>query len=172
LKENNMDICPITNQPCNHPKVLHITDIDKGKITELNICPACSFKQEEPLPKKLGLLELLSFLFSGVPPRPAPLEPKCFACGTTPTDIAKTGKFGCPECYVFYHNSIGNVVAKCQNGALAHEGKRPKGDATNVVKDKIKNLEQKMANAISAENYEVAGVLKQKIQELRKISET
>ena len=45
--------------------------------------------------------------------------------------------------------------------------RRLQEEAALSVQDQIKNLEDKMAKAVKVENYEVAGVLKLKIQELR-----
>jgi len=187
--------CPYSKQPCDEKKVLHITELKDGSYTDLHMCEKCAAKytggpieSEIKLePEKLsglgGLLGLLSLLMLGTVAskkrEAARSSTKCPGCGTTPEDIAKTGKFGCVKCYEHYHASIEHILQKCQNGATKHIGKVPKRfpeeqekrrlveEAALNIRDQIKNLEDKMAKAVKVENYEVAGVLKLKIQELR-----
>jgi len=144
---------------------------------------------DKPTPPSVGgLLGLLALMFLGsvaakkrTADRQAPQpQAKCPGCGVTPEDIIKTGRFGCPQCYEYYKGPIENLLIRYQGGASKHVGKKPKGfdeaqekrrleqEAAMDVKDQIKNLEAKMANAVKVENYEVAGVLKKKIEELHK----
>jgi protein arginine kinase activator len=145
---------------------------------------------DKPTPPSVGgLLGLLALMFLGSAAakkreaarqnQPQP-QPKCPGCGSTPDDIIKTGRFGCAQCYEYYKNPIQNLLVRYQGGAIKHVGKRPKGfdeaqekrrleqEAALDVEDQIKSLEAKMTNAVKVENYEVAGVLKKKIEELRK----
>lgn len=143
---------------------------------------------EKPTPPSVGgLLGLLALMFLGsaaakrrAADRQAPNQDvKCPGCGCTVDDIVKTGRFGCPQCYEYYKGPIQNLLIRSQAGAVKHVGKKPKGfdeaqekrrleqEAALDVQDQIKNLEAKMANAVKVENYEVAGVLKKKIEELR-----
>lgn len=84
--------CPYGKNYCYDKKILHITDITNGVLTELHLCEKCSSKYCSDFLEKQAL-----------------------------------------------------------------------------IKDKIKNLEAKMKKAISVENYEIAGVLKTKIQELKNL---
>lgn len=140
--------------------------------------------QPPNVPSVGGLLGLLGLLTLGALARQkreaqTPPDAKCPGCGITPAEITQTGKFGCPQCYDYYKSAIDNVVVRCQQGATKHVGKIPPNaaaanekrrlqeeDALDIA-DQIKALESKMANAIKIENYEVAGVLRDKIAELR-----
>lgn len=190
-----MDICPFTKQPCDQKKVTHVTELKDGAFTELHMCEKCAeqylnnpnFPEAEkklPAPPSvggfLGFLALLMLGSLAAKKRAASKQAQagCPGCGITPDDIVKTGRFGCPKCYDYYRGSIEALLVKYQDGATRHVGKKPGGfdavqekrrleaEAALSVTDQIKALEAKMANAIKIENYEVAGVLKKKIQEL------
>lgn len=193
-----MDICPFSKQPCGQKKVMHVTELKDGALTELHMCEKCAGQytgspKEPEVPAKPstqppsvgGFLGFLSLLMLGSVASKKRAEArqqaqaKCPGCGITPEDIVKTGRFGCPQCYDYYRTSIEGLMVKYQDGATKHVGKRPKNfdeaqekrrleqEAALDIKDQITNLEAKMANAIKIENYEIAGVLKKKIEELR-----
>jgi len=191
--------CPYSKQPCDDKKILHVTELKDGSYTDLHMCEKCAakytggpvepeVKQEPETPSSLGgLVGLLSLLMLGTvaSQKRATVRntqaTKCPGCGTTPEDISKTGRFGCAKCYEYYQASVEHVLQKCHQGATKHVGKVPKRftqeqknrrleeEAAISVQDQIKSLEAKMTKAIKVENYEVAGVLKLKIQELRQL---
>jgi protein-arginine kinase activator protein McsA len=60
------------------------------------------------------------------------------------------------------------MFQKCQTG-ISHVGKRPEGGAIEASMDfdsQISMLRKKIDKAVAVENYEVASVLKKKIQDL------
>jgi protein-arginine kinase activator protein McsA len=98
--------------------------------------------------------------------------------------MAKTRRFGCASCYEYYEKTFDEyyeetfdkIIKRCQNGATKHVGKSPKNlphrkeaelFAAEDLDGKIKMLRSKMEKAIELENYEVAGVLKKRIEELK-----
>ena len=171
--------CPNSKQPCEGKKVLHITELKDGSYTTFHMCEKCAANYKgEPIEPEIksesSILNLISLLLAGVVSKKQMSEQsntKCPGCGTTPKDIAQTGRFGCVKCYDYYQSSVEHILKKCQNGATKHVGKVPKRvveeEITISIQDKIKSLENKMARAIKIENYEVAGVLKTKIKELQ-----
>ena len=34
--------CPLSGNPCNKPKVYHITDIEDGEANQLHLCQSCA----------------------------------------------------------------------------------------------------------------------------------
>lgn len=102
----------------------------------------------------------------------------CPNCKSTNKDIYENSRFGCPECYEYYSDVVQVLLMKCQD-KNKHFGKVPskfaeqqekrqlKKELSLNIKDQIANLKNKMKNAIDVENYEVAGVLKIKIDELQ-----
>lgn len=143
----------------------------------------------------MALDEFLTFLTNSMKtkaqmPGMKQSEP-CPSCGGTLESIAKTKQLGCPTCYDHFANELKSVLNATQGGAIQHVGKVPKRWAAEHKKDlvrkkeaaaeedkrkeeeadiheRIRLLKSKQANAIKIENYEVAGVLKTKIEELEK----
>ena len=160
---------------------------EKPEKTEKPEIPEIPEIPDSPLVNGLiGLLSLLTKTLADVNEQkeektkcPGCGTTKCPGCGTTPEDIMDTAKFGCSQCYDYYSSSIDHVLERCQEGSKKHVGKIPKKfseqeekrrikkDATLDIKAQIKNLETKMANAVKVENYEVAQVLKFKIEVLK-----
>lgn len=182
-----MDVCPISKNPCPHPRVVHITEINNGAVTEQHLCQNCAgqatgeepVKKDKPIPP--GFLALMQAILAKPLLAPAPKSsyPPCPKCGMTTDEIVKNGKFGCTECYSHFQAGVGSILAQCQMGATQHVGKVPQKWAEEQAKkrelaetaldksEQIKNLKLKMAKAIEVENYEVAGVLKKKIEDLQ-----
>jgi protein-arginine kinase activator protein McsA len=129
-----------------------------------------------------GLLPLLQLLFGGplaLKQNEARAFPPCSHCGIEPKEIVKKGRFGCDKCYQHFNTAVQQSVARCQDGNLKHVGKVPKRWAEEQKKrrleeeaaldaaEKLRRLKGKLAKAIEVENYEVAAILKKKIEELQ-----
>jgi protein arginine kinase activator len=161
-----MDICPFSGQPCPHPKIAHATEIT-DQIVQLNMCKIC---YGQYLKKSIAPPEQLvaAFIESTFHNKPVPIVPaeRC-SCGATFQDIVKTGRIGCDACYDTFKQELKKIVLKCQQ-ADKHQGKIPKNKSLNSsIQEQIQALKIKMARAVEVENYEVAGVLKNKIIELQ-----
>jgi len=162
--------CPFSNTPCSLPKVYHITDILGKEVKQMHLCQNCFFNQYK------GQLheQVVSFINCLITEKQRLLAKKCNNCGFTLEDLAKTGRFGCPDCYDSFKEELGPIMQKCQGGATMHVGKRPKNYEALMeakeerldIQERIRLLKLKMAKAVEVENYEVAGVLKKKIEEL------
>lgn len=80
----------------------------------------------------------------------------CPICGTSLSDIKKTGKAGCPECYEVFKRDIRQVIEN--NGIKeSFKGKMPARLASfhSVLNDRI-ILRRKLENAVESEEYEKA----------------
>lgn len=192
---DDMNICPLSKKICSESKVLHITDIKDGNCTQMNLCKKCadSFESNEinlqikvPVIDDNKLQEILSVIkkllndkFENTLNIPNDLDNLfCPKCKSTHKDIYKNSKLGCPECYEYYSSIVQILLMKCQD-ENKHVGKIPskfieqqekiqlEKELSLDIKDQIANLKNKMKNAIDVENYEIAGVLKIKIEELQ-----
>lgn len=185
-----MDICPVRKTLCPHARVVHVTEIKDGKVTELHLCHECesAFSGGIKTPEKEpevgnpvpGLIALMKAIMEKEPVvAPQPTYPPCPSCGTTTSDFIMTGKLGCAICFDHYQQGLLTVLARCHQGATRHVGKVPKRweqekqarlekeEESLDKQEKIRRLKEKMANAVKVENYEVAGILKKKIEELQ-----
>jgi len=165
-----MDYCPFTGTPCSLPKVYHVTDILGKEIKQMHLCQNCFLNQY----KSKIYDEVISFINCLITEKERLLSKKC-KCGWGLEDIAKSGRLGCPECYDTFKEELRPMIHRCQNGATHHVGKRPSNYEQLIeakqqklnVEEQIQTLRLKMAKAVEVENYEVAGVLKKKIEELQ-----
>lgn len=139
-------------------------------------------KSQPPNSEELGeaLGEFLNFIMKSMQTKDkllATQKPPCPSCGSTLADISNTKKLGCPICYEHFSQELHAVLNSVQH-KIEHVGKVPKKWAEDQAKrieqhekeadlhEKIRLLKVKQAKAIKVENYEVAGILKIKIEEL------
>lgn len=173
-----MDICPLTGQPCPHKKCIHVTDCGPNYKVEgaKDMCVICGQQfldpTHQPLPPVHGLFEL----FKAIMNAPQSVEPEdkgCPNCGCTLQEINQKGKVGCSNCYVHYKDVLEPLLNKL-HGSTKHVGKRPSEEKEPKVKKKIrkpkinvKELEEKLKEAIKKEDYEEAAKLRDEIKKLQ-----
>lgn len=146
-----MDTCPLTGDSCPHRKLARITELADGAVREFFLCQPCADRyMGEPELLNLGVLN-------------KPKAGRCPTCGHTLRNIADTGRMGCGECYSHFGTVMEKVLQNVQ-GNNEHAGKRTTDKALD---EQIEALKLKMARAVEIENYEIAGVLKEKIKELQ-----
>jgi protein arginine kinase activator len=129
-----------------------------------------------------ALGEFLHFLMTSMKTKDKLLNTQktpCPNCGITLQEIADSKRLGCPACYDHFSAELEAVLRSVQGG-MQHVGKVPKQWAKENAKrleekekeadihERIRLLKSKQAKAIKVENYEVAGILKIKIEELEK----
>ena len=193
-----MKKCPLTGKPCEKVTLFHITDLSDGKVvSSASCCEDCfkeylASKKEEIVPSEFeettfsnsedvvqSLLELMSGpLFapqsiSKVGSKKGTKKPSkgmCPGCGSTLSDIAKSSKVGCAQCYDVFARQLTNVLHKA-HGSTEHVGKRPKRikeiklTVTSLL-EQISEKEGLMAKAITSEKYEDAAVIRDELKTL------
>jgi protein arginine kinase activator len=76
------------------------------------------------------------------------------------------GRLGCPNDYICFEEQLEQLVANI-HGATAHTGKRPQKSAGNLDKQtQLIRLRRDLRDAVHAEDYERASVLRDRIREL------
>lgn len=165
-----MDFCPFSKTPCSLPKIYHVTDIFGKEIMQMHLCQKCFLNQYSSDAQE----KIVGFISNLIKEKERILAKKCFECGSSLEDINKSGRLGCPGCYDSFREELVPVLHRCQGENLVHIGKKPHDYEKIIeakeekldIKERIRLLKLKMAKAIEVENYEVAGVLKKKIEEL------
>lgn len=165
------------------------TEVIDGIKTEHNLCSQCAsetdfsqysaiFDGEFPLGKLLsGLLGLQS---SAARPQKMQ-EVVCPTCQTTYEEFIENSRFGCADCYHVFDLLIGGKIKKLQESA-SHTGKQPRklqpksrmsqtafkeGTVEFSGEEEIRQLEQKLKNALRLEEYEEAAACRDKIRSLK-----
>lgn len=90
----------------------------------------------------------------------------CPNCNTTLETVINTGRFGCPECYKTFEKELIPFLSKV-SGFSMHTGHVPKDYKEIVDRYRTESeLEERLAMAISLEEYEEAALYRDKLKEL------
>jgi len=153
---------------CQKPATIHLTQIINNQIKKLDFCEGCPHQQGVTDPAGFSLAELLaqseqSFAQAGQGEGVG----ACPACGFTPADFKKTGRFGCPECYESLDDFIDPMLEKMHRGTR-HNGKLPSGMVARVkLKARISQAEHALNQAVATEAYEDAAKLRDELKALQ-----
>lgn len=157
-----------------------------GKVTEYSLCSDCAgelrkngvLKIENPLhdlfhDNMFDFSPLFSGFFGelGSGKDSEKSEKHCPLCGSTFSDIARTGHIGCPQCYETFANELAPTIN--QLGAVKPTGRIPKRFGEKRSREaEIASLKAEMQSVIAAENFERAAELRDKIKALEAPAES
>lgn len=152
----------------------HVKTIINGEFKEYDLCSECAKKMgytnifgnmEDDFSSLLG-----SFFGNALPARTQ--ATRCDFCGSTYSDIAKSGHVGCAKCYEIFGEQLLPSIRRI-HGNTAHCGKnsaQSKQDddtqKTLAKEEKINQLKSQLDKAISEQNFEYAAELRDKIKEM------
>lgn len=98
-------------------------------------------------------------------------ELKCDQCGLSFPRFAQTGRFGCSNCYNAFEGALNPMLRKI-HGKTYHVGKVPRRSGSQIrVRNEIQHLKRELQEAVNAEEYERAAVIRDKIKELEENNE-
>lgn len=159
-------LCSICQK--NEAKV-HLTQIVDDKMQKVDLCEECSKAKGVTDPAGFSLADLLLGNTQEAEARPAPKpgELACPSCGLSQADFKKSGRFGCPQCYVAFGEGLPGMLKTMHKG-VRHTGKvpgalRPRKDPA----DQLKQLNRRLEKAIQTENFEEAAHLRDQIRALK-----
>lgn len=116
------------------------TEIINGQKREQHLCENCASEQTLAITNKLGNEIPIGSILSGILQNYAKgiaaqnsNEPVCMRCGMTASELVKSGRLGCPECYNAFSMILDKNLRTVQ-GAAEHRGKEP----LNAKKTEIK----------------------------------
>jgi protein arginine kinase activator len=158
---------------CGKPATVHLTQIVNSKMHKVDLCEACAQAKGVTDPGGFSLADLL--LKASLNPEAVAGEPgsatagaACPACGFTPTDFKKHGRFGCPQCYQTFAGMVAPMLENMHKG-VRHAGKVPeKALRRRSLVERVAELEAGLAAAIKAERYEDAARLRDELAEARR----
>lgn len=150
-------------------------EIVNGKETNWALCPDCAAAMDKE--KGASLFSDMSDIFQGGllgglfnsvhAPSAAKEEKKCNLCGATFRQLCEEGKAGCPACYLSFREEFAPTLSRL-HGSASHRGRVPGALREKKSKeDKIASLERDLKEAIEAEKFEDAAVLRDKLREMR-----
>ncbi|MCH5299277.1 MAG: UvrB/UvrC motif-containing protein [Ruminococcus sp.] len=159
-------------QKCNkNNATTHIKRVINGEFEEYNLCSECA--------KEMGYNNIFgsfaddfnslfgSFFENALPARTQ--ATRCEFCGTSYSDIARTGMVGCANCYDVFADRIMPTVRRV-HGNTTHCGKNSqfaKAEAAQPQEEKpsdIDALKSELDLAIKNQEFEKAAELRDKIK--------
>ncbi len=146
----------------------HIRTVVGGVMKEQHLCDFCAEKAGVAKLHSSSLADMLISMFADI--SPAKLEEntrRCPVCGSTFSDIAKTGKAGCSECYKTFYNELLPYLKRV-HGSIMHTGKVPNSAplATVPEAETTESLRIELNRLVAEEKYEEAAVIRDKIKKL------
>lgn len=143
----------------------HIKTVVNGIVREYNLCENCA---KDFSYSGNTLTGMLASMFGDITNISGMVEQKqCPVCKCSFTDIAKSGKAGCTECYKTFYSELLPYLKRV-HGSTKHVGKVP-NNAPLMAKPKtetIEDLRAKLSQLVVEENYEQAAIVRDKIKEM------
>ena len=143
----------------------HIHSVVNGQVSDKYLCAGCAAKEGMG---DMGLNSMLASMFGDVLSlNPGNALRRCKCCGSTFSDIAKSGKAGCPECYKTFFDEFLPYLKRV-HGSVKHTGKAlsPAVDSAAQTGDTLEGLKEQLKTLIAEEKFEQAAVLRDKIREM------
>ena len=152
---------------CGKPATVHLTEISDGQKVEKHLCEDCAASEGITVKASLPISQLLEdFIFQSGSQESSP-EMTCDVCGLTFSQFRERGQLGCPNDYDAFAAPLRPMLQRAQEGATQHIGKVPRRAGTSQKKQNaILRLRSELKAAVSAEDYERAADLRDRIKEL------
>ena len=147
---------------------IHLTEIVNDKAVELHLCEACAQEKGAEFSPQFSFGDLLAGLadFNPIMMSETTRLEKCSSCGQSVTELSKSGRLGCPDCYKNLQKSLLPIIKRVQRSAQ-HIGKRPQKISVKLKKQiAIRELEEKLKKFVELEDYEKAAQVRDEIRKL------
>ncbi len=149
------------------PATVHLTQIQGDKVQKVDLCEECA-KNKGVNDSTFALADMLLGLGASheLDQSSGGAEIKCPSCGFTQADFKKSGRLGCPECYVTFADGLEGLLKSMHKGTK-HTGKMPEHlRQKKDMAEQMGSLQKKLAKAIETENFELAAKLRDEIKQL------
>ena len=146
----------------------HIKTVVNGVVREINLCGDCATEEGYTAVGQHSLAGMLASMLGDTAGLVLGEKAvRCSVCGATFSDIAKTGKVGCAECYKTFNKELLPYLKRV-HGSTKHSGKIPNRTpltAKNTV-ETADSLRLELNRLVAEERYEEAAVVRDKIRKL------
>ena len=148
------------------PATVHLTQIVGDKMQKLDLCEDCAKAKGINDPTSFAMADLMLGLGASqeLDPSAGAVEIKCARCGFSQADFKKTGRLGCPDCYLTFSEGLGGLLKTMHKGTR-HVGKAPESlRRQRETGDRLKLLQKKLNKAIETEDFETAAAVRDEIK--------
>ena len=149
---------------------VHYTEIINNEMTEMHLCEGCAREKEAIIKPHFPLADLLAGLTDFKVPLTVEKGKagKCPRCGLAYADFRKMGRLGCGQCYYTFKDSL-SLLLKRVHGSSEHVGKVPaSADKEAGAGRALRELRERLHQAIQKEEFEEAATLRDRIREMEK----
>lgn len=151
--------------------VLPLTLIANDSVQELQLCAQCAatrgIEHPQPAPATpLGQALAATITKDTVAGFPVG-QHACPGCGLTLEQFRESGRLGCGDCYLAFAAQLHELVRRL-HGATQHQGEQyaPPGDTPPPPRPRdTQELRTRLRDAISAENFELAAELRDRLRQ-------
>src|SRR6516162_1651342 len=121
---------------------VHLTQIAGDKMQKVDLCEECAKQKGVNDPTGFSLADLLLGLGASQELENAvgSGDLKCPRCGFTQAEFKKSGRFGCPDCYLVFGEGL-EPLLKTMHKGTRHTGKTPaRRQQAQETQDRLKSL--------------------------------
>lgn len=159
---------------CDREATVHEVTIKDGAKVEKHLCESCAREEGIVVQSHAPINELITKFVMAHSGQTASgtRAPACGGCGLKYQEFKQHGLLGCAECYQAFESQLGPLVERAQDGATHHVGKAPARAVGSLDRQqRIVTLRKQLSDAIAAEQYERAAVLRDQLMHVEKRSE-
>ncbi len=147
---------------------IHLTEIVNSKMMELHLCEQCAYEKGTDIKQYFNFSDLLAGIADKdtVESSLSTEVSKCSQCNSTFEDFSKSGRLGCPHCYVSFKTSLNSLVKRIHR-STKHIGKRPKkvpGELKPQIE--LRKLQEQLRILVEKEAFEEAVKVRDLIKKL------
>jgi protein arginine kinase activator len=150
--------------------VMHFTQIVNNEVSTFHLCETCA--AEKGMEPGLGagdfpLADFLAQMGGGQRGDPEGAPGLCGFCSLRLEDFKKTGRLGCPHCYVTFEPHLRGLLRRL-HGGTQHVGKiyLPPDPTAAERKERLAGLKRRLDRAVDQEDFERAALLRDQIRTL------
>ncbi|MBN2021746.1 MAG: UvrB/UvrC motif-containing protein [Pirellulales bacterium] len=164
-------------QHCDKPATFHITELTDGKPQELHLCEEHAreyLTESGQNPASVGSMAAMlaqqmaqQMTVGQTAEELARLDEQlCPFCGISFHEFRSQGRLGCPHDYTCFHRQLDPLILNI-HGESEHVGKRPnRGADQSEARTRLIRLRREMKEAVTEEDYERAGKLRDEIRRI------
>ncbi|MCH2064821.1 MAG: UvrB/UvrC motif-containing protein [Roseibacillus sp.] len=155
---------------CDKKATVFLTQLVEGEMKKMCLCEECAEEKGVTDPAGFSLADsvmgeeavsdsgdIITISDEGVP---------CPVCGFTFNKFQQVGRLGCSECYNTFDDVISRRLKGMHKGTV-HVGRVPEGLVeAHARQQRLDQLQERLEQAVAAENYEEAAGLRDEIHEI------
>jgi protein arginine kinase activator len=154
---------------CEAKAIITEVVVKNGEKVEQKLCEKCAASAGIAIQLHSQAAQALSqfALSQGIPAPKPPGQTPCPACGLLFAQFRKEHHLGCPDCYAAFEEELGPLIERAHEGGTHHVGKLPRSRAGSG--DRLRRaaaLRKQLNQAIEAEQFEKAAVIRDQIRRL------